>query len=70
MVHGYVVHSVLASYYYSTEHIVCMCKQEGGVIARSYDKYRDNATPTLVAYPDLQKRRACLRDNTVYTIIQ
>ena len=55
MVHGYVVHSVLASYIIM--HVVCTCKQEGGgVIVRSYDKSRDNAPPpTLVAYAGLQK---------------
>ena len=57
MVHGYVVHSVLASYI--IVHVVCTCKQEGGrgVIARSYDKSHDNAPPpTLVAYAGLQKK--------------
>ena len=29
-VHSYAVHGVLASYYYSTVHVVCTCKQEGG----------------------------------------
>ena len=37
----------------------------GGVIARSYDKSRDNAPPILLAYTGLQKRGAYLRDNTV-----
>ena len=47
-------------------HVACTCKQEGGgVIARSYDKSRDNAPPTLLAYAGLQKRGAYLRDNTV-----
>ena len=55
---------MLASYIIIV-HIVCTCKQEGGVIARSYDKSRDNAPPTLVAYAGLQKRGAYLRDNTV-----
>ena len=30
VVHGYVVHSVLASYITSIVHVVCTCKQEGG----------------------------------------
>ena len=30
VVHGYAVHSVLASYIISIVHVVCMCKQEGG----------------------------------------
>ena len=37
----------------------------GGVIARSYDKSRVNAPPTLVAYAGLQERGAYLRDNAV-----
>ena len=47
-----------------------MKNRKGGVIARSYDKSRDNAPPpTLVAYAGLQKRGAYLRDNTVYIYI-
>ena len=48
-----------------------MCKQEGGgVIARSYDKSRDNALPTLLAYAGLQKRGAYLRDNKVLNYVK
>ena len=66
MVHGYVVHSALASYYYYSAHSVYIrVNRKGGVIARSYDKSRDNAPPTLVAYAGLQKRGAYLQNNTV-----
>ena len=66
VVHGYVVHSALASnnYYYSARSVYVKTGR-GGVIVRSYDKSRDNAPPTLVAYAGLQKRGAYLRDNTV-----
>ena len=46
VVHGYVVHSVLVSYnIISIVHVVqCVrVNRKGGVIARSYDKSRDNA---------------------------
>ena len=66
MVHGYVVYSVLASYnYYCSARSVYVKTGRGGVIARSYDKSRDNAPPTLVAYAGWQKRGAYLRDNMV-----
>ena len=63
MVHGYAVHSVLASYniIIIIVHVYSVyVKQEGGVIARSYDKSRDNAPPTLA------KKGVYLRDNTVH----
>ena len=58
MVHGYAVHSVLASYIIVHVVCTCTCKQEGeGVIARSYDKSHDNAPYTcIVAYAGLQKK--------------
>ena len=70
VVHGYIVHSVLGSYNYSFSARILYCVREnrkGGVLARSYDKSRDNAPPTLLAYAGLQKRGAYLRDNTVHT---
>ena len=65
MVHGYVVHSVLASY--TIVHVVCTCKQEeGGTQLRNLmTNLATTPLPTLVAYAGLQKREAYLRDNMV-----
>ena len=67
MVHGYVVQAIIIIVHVYSVYV----KQEGGgIIARSYDKSRNNAPPTLVAYAGLQKRGAYLRDNTVISIIR